>query len=455
MRNTNLFDDFNPVSAKAWKQKIQFDLKGADYNEALVWESPEGIKVKPFYHADDEVPSLGVKKSQGWSIGQAIYAGNAVMANEKAVKALEKGAESLQFVIPTEDIKISDLLKNINLKETPVYFDFQFLSSDYIKSVVDFFGDAKENIFLNVDPVGHLARTGNWFANDENNWDSVSRIIAFNAKHTLSVDVSLYQNAGATMAQQLGYALAHANEYLNYTEGEEEQAIAVTFKVAVGTNYFFEIAKLRALRVLWKVLAKAYKVAEECHIIAVPTRRNKTLYDYNTNMLRTTTESMSAVLGGADMVCNMPYDAIYHKENDFGDRIAVNQLLVLKNESYFDKIDNAADGTYYIESLTQQLAEKGLALFKGIEKGGGFLKQLKEHGIQKKIKESAQKEQAAFEEGQEVLIGTNKFSNDADKMKDALEIYPFVKMNARKTLLEPIIEKRLAETREQKRLKDE
>ena len=172
-------------------------------------------------------------------------------------------------------------------------------------------------------------------------------------------------------------------------------------------------------------------------------------------MLRTTTECMSAVLGGANMIANLPYDAIYHKDNEFGERIAMNQLLLLKNESYFDKVNNASDGSYYIESITTQLAEKALVLFKSIEKGGGFLKQLKEHTIQRKIQESAAKEQARFNAGDEVLIGTNRYQNENDKMKDTIELFPFLKMNARKTLIQPILEKRLAEGVEQKRLDDE
>ena len=257
------------------------------------------------------------------------------------------------------------------------------------------------------------------------------------------------------MVQQLGYALAHINEYFNHIENNKASATNITFKVAVGSNYFFEIAKLRALRLLFKTLAKEYGLSGDCHIIAVPTKRNKTLYDYNTNMLRTTTECMAAVLGSANLVCNTSYDAIYQKTNDFGNRIALNQLLLLKNESYFNTVSNAADGTYYIESLTEQLAEKALTLFKSIEKGGGFLKQLKDNTIQKKIKESATKEQQDFNDGKEVLVGTNKFLSEADKMKDAIELYPFVKKNTRKTLIEPIIEKRLAEAVEQKRLNDE
>ena len=151
----------------------------------------------------------------------------------------------------------------------------------------------------------------------------------------------------------------------------------------------------------------------------------------------------------------MPYDAIYHKDNEFGERISRNQLLILKNESYFDKVNNPSDGAYYIENLTNQLAEKALIVFKDIEANGGFLYQLKEGIIQRKIKESATKEQEQFNNGEAVLLGTNKHQNPKDKMKDDLELYPFVKTNQRKTLIEPIIEKRLAETLEQERLKTE
>ena len=172
-------------------------------------------------------------------------------------------------------------------------------------------------------------------------------------------------------------------------------------------------------------------------------------------MLRTTTECMSAILGGADAISNLPYDSLYHKDNEFGGRISRNQLLILKNESYFDKVNNPADGSYYIESLTQQLAEKSLVLFKDIEANGGFLKQLKEGIIKRKIQESADKEQELFDSGKEILLGTNKYPNQKDQMKNDLELFPFVKTKPRKTLIVPIIEKRLAEKAEQERLSNE
>lgn len=227
------------------------------------------------------------------------------------------------------------------------------------------------------------------------------------------------------------------------------------FLISTGSEYFFEIAKIRALRHLWELLAQAYGFSGKCKIIASPTLRNKTLYDYNTNMLRTTTESMAGILGGADLICNLPYDALYHNENDFAARIARNQLLLLRHESYFSSVSNPADGSYYIESLTDQLGQKALELFKTIEKGGGFLSQLQAHTIQKKIIESAEKEQKAFDKGDRILVGTNKYPNTEDRMQEILEKNPFRTMRKVQTRIAPILAKRLSESNERKRLEDE
>jgi len=448
-----LFKAFPEVSSKQWKQLIQADLKGEDYNETLIWKTNEGINVKPFYHADEfaALPDITTSKATQWNICQTIFVANVSKSNAKAVDAIERGAERIKFILPTEDISLKDLLVNINLSETAIYFELQFLNSEFVKELSSI--PSKAGIYIQSDIIGHLARTGNWFSNLKDDHQQFEAIV--NTTSSFSVDVSLYQNAGATMVQQLAYAMAHANEYLNHFNTNEKQDIKVIFNVAVGTNYFFEIAKLRALRVLWEALANEYQIPTYCYIFATPTKRNKTLYDYNTNMLRTTTECMSAVLGGADTICNLAYDAIYHKDNEFGERISRNQLLVLRHESYFDKVNNPSDGAYYIESITTQLAEKALTLFKEIEANGGFLHQLKEGLIQRKIKESAAKEQEQFNSGEDILLGTNKHPNPKDKMKHELELYPFVKTNPVKTLIEPIIEKRLAETMEQKRLEDE
>jgi len=446
--NNNLFSDFEAVSSKQWKQQIQYELKGADYNETLVWESPEGIKVKPFYHTDEMETNLNaITPTNPFAIVQNIFVHDVQKSNARALETLQRGAESVRFTLENDTTSVEELMQNLPLENVNYYFNLPFLSVEFTHKINDFASKNKATIFIQNDPIGQLAKDGNWFENLEKDFEKLN-IIAKNSHPLegcptggvasfLTISSGIYQNAGANIVQQLAYTLAQANEYFN------------------RTNYFFEIAKLRALRILFNTLALEFNHNFDCHIIATPTKRNKTLYDYNVNMLRTTTECMSAILGGADAVANLAYDAIYHKDNEFGDRISRNQLLVLKHESYFDKVNNPADGAFYIETLTEQLAEKALELFKDIEKNGGLISQLIDGTIQRKINESAQKEQELFDSGKEVLLGTNKYPNKNDQMKNDLELYPFIKQNARKTLITPIIEKRLAEKLEQERLSQE
>ena len=449
----SLFSDFEGVSSKAWKQKIQVDLKGADYNNNLIWKTNEGIDVKPFYHADQfkAISNNPNSKAQDWKICQTIVVDKAEEANAQAIEAINRGAEAILFTMPSESIPSEVLLKTIVLDKVSVDIQCNFLSIPFSRSF------NQKNVYVQNDIIGHLAKTGNWHNNLKEDYDQFEIIVKEN--NQLCINLDLYQNAGANIVQQLAYGLAHTNEYLNHFEkildNNKKQTLEITFNVAIGSNYFFEIAKLRALRNLWATLASEYGFNISCRIKATPSKRNKTIYDYNVNMLRTTTESMSAVLGGADVVYNLPYDALYHDANEFGDRISRNQLLILKNESYFDKVNNPADGSYYIEYLTLKLSEKALELFKDIENNGGFLSQLKEGTIQRKIKESASKEQSQFDTEQLILLGTNKHPNPADRMKNELEKSPFLRIDKRKTLIEPIIAVRLSEKLEINRLKNE
>ena len=451
-----LFTNFAPVSAKEWKQKIQFELKGADYNETLIWNSPDDIKVKPFYDKEDvkEIISVTTKASE-FKICQNIFVHDINKSIERALDSLARGAESILFTIEDETIAIEKLLEKLPLESTPIFFHLNFISIDFVQKIESIATKRKATIYCNIDPIGHLAKEGNWFTTSEkNNFETLNNLVKRgNSLSLISVNSALYQNAGATIVQQIAYTIAHANEYFNHVELSKPQTMVL--EISVGTNYFFEIAKLRAIRLLFNLIVKEYNQNWNCHLVVMPTKRNKTLYDYNVNMLRTTTECMSAILGGADTIANLPYDALYHKDNEFGDRIARNQLLILKNESYFDKVNNPSDGSYYIESLTQQLADKALVLFKDIEANGGFLKQLNEGIIKRKIQESADKEQDLFDSGKEILLGTNKHANKDERMKHDLELYPFVKIKPRKTLITPIIEKRLAEKIEQERLEKE
>lgn len=450
-----LFDMFPDVTASQWKQQIQVDLKGADYNQTLIWKTLEGIDVKPFYHPDDALSTNSITlPTQPWRICQHIYAKTAKSANKKAVDAINRGAESILFSIDNPTVSITELLENINPNEVTIIANFKFLADDYIKNIP--IEILKDLIVVN-DVIHHLSVSGNWYNNLKIDLDAFTNIIQ-NCR-SLTIDLEHYQNAGANMTQQIAYGMAHVCEYLNVLdsklEDHDKQHLSIVFKVAVGSNYFFEIAKIRALKLLWSTIASEFNVNVNCKIIATPTKRNKSIYDYNNNMLRTTTECMSAILGGADIICNLPYDVIYHKDNEFGSRIARNQLLILKHESYFDKVENVVDGNYYINKLTTQFAEKSLHLFKDIEQSGGLLEKLKQGTIQRKIKESANKELALFNEGKLILLGANKQPNKAETVKNNLELYPFVKHNPVKTIIAPIIESRLAENLEKERLENE
>jgi methylmalonyl-CoA mutase len=449
------FNNFDPISSKQWKQRIQFELDGADYNDILVWNSPEDIKVKPFYHRDESQQSLSSHtKSECFKICQNIFVHDEVKSNFRALITLKKGAESILFTVNNDQIDIEKLLKNIPLEKTPVYFNLGFLSEAFIKKIDEIALQKKGTIYCNLDPIGHLAKDGNWFKTPENNNFETIKTLSKSIQTVsfISVNSAVYQNAGATLTQQIAYSLAHVNEYLNRIKTIHKP---IVFQVSVGSNYFFEIAKLRALRLLFGLIAKEYDHHLDCHLLVSPTKRNKTIYDFDVNMIRTTSECMSAILGGADAVSNLAFDGLFRKDNEYSDSIARNQLRILKHKSYLDKVNNPVDGSYYIESLTHQLAEKALILFQDIEKQGGFLKQLNEGVIQRKIQESAHKEQALFDAEKEILVGINAYCNTKSSMKDALELYPFLKIKPRKTLITPIIATRLAEKLEQNRLKKE
>ncbi len=446
-----LFSEFETISEKAWKQKIQVDLKGLDYNDTLLWKTSEGITVKPFYTKNDKTHTKIQQSKTGYKICESIFIDNEIIANKLAIDSLQRGANSIEFKA-NAPFDFKEVLNNLKETKADIYFNFNFLDTKLILDISNFL--PIKNLRFHIDIIGNLAKTGNWFFNLNKDHEELKKIISATHIPTIAINASLYQNAGANITQQLAYALAHANEYLNYFGAEA--ADKMHFNFSVGSNYFFEIAKLRAFRSLWQALLKEYQIENEtAHIFVQPSLRNKTLYDYNVNMLRTTSECMSAVLGGANTVSNISYDELFHKSNEFGERISRNQLLILKEESGFENAHTFADGSYYIEAITKELTENALEIFKQIEQGGGFLKQLKEGIIQRKIEESAEKEQLLFNNQEIVLLGTNKIQNSKDTMKNNLELFPFVKQRHLKTLIQPIISKRLSEKLEQERLDNE
>ncbi len=450
MNKSHLFNEFEKISATAWKQKIQVDLDGDDYNEKLLWKTNEGIVVKPFYTTEDKTGIATEPLNHEFYICQTIFVDDEKIANRIAINAIKAGATAIQFKAD-KIFNYQKLLENITLNNIVLYFKFNFLDTSFKKEIANHLGN--KTFFFQTDIIGNLAESGNWFTSLK---DDFYQLNNFQKKvdNSISISGDLYQESGATITQQLAYTLAHANEYLHNFGSKCYKNIHFCF--SVSGNYFFEIAKLKAFKILWQHLLEAYDIkVVDPHFFVKPSIRNKTIYDNNTNIIRTTTECMSAILGGANTVANICYDGAYNKSNEFSERIARNQLLILKEESYFKEFQNFTEGAYYVESLIEQLAESALAIFKQIEKSGGFLKQLKNGAIQKKIKENATKEEQNILKNENILLGVNTQQNAEDTIHKQIKLYPFVKQRNIKTLIPPLIRKRLSESVEKQRLDDE
>ncbi|MBC8307794.1 MAG: methylmalonyl-CoA mutase [Pelagibacterales bacterium] len=457
MMEKNL-DEFIKIDSKLWNKKIKDDLKKLGHSSIPSYNSKENIKIKPFYTSEDlnNLKNSDSNYPNSWTICQNITADNSSDANIKALELINKGAESINFIIQNDSILCNDLLKNIDIEKTELFFKIEFHSNSYLKSLNDIIKSSSASFNISYDPIGSLVKTGSWESSMNEDLNKLNKKINILEKfdNVIIINSGLYQNSGANIFEEIAFTLSHANEYLNHLNGKCANQIA--FNTSIGSNYFFEIAKLKALRLLWKTITKEYNNEINFpHIIAKPSNRNKTIYDYNNNILRTTTECMSAILGGANTISNVTYDSIFNNKNEYSDRIALNQLLIIKHETHIDKVKNAADGSYYINSLTNTIAEESLKIFKDIEKNGGFISALEKSIIQKRIDNSHRIEQELLNKNKEKLLGINIFTDIDQKIKSEINKPILTKSNTRNTEIKPISEIRLAEEIELSRIKNE
>ncbi|MGV6845989.1 MAG: methylmalonyl-CoA mutase family protein [Lutibacter sp.] len=443
--NLDLTQDFNAVSSAVWKQNIQFELKGKAY-ENLLTQTLEGITIKPFYHSD-QFRSLSINLPNSYQNTQTVWINSETEANKFAINAVENDIQSLKFIANHSfDFKV--VFENLLNKNITFIFEFDFLDIQFLKSLKSYLKD--EKVFLNIDPIGQLVKTGNWFENYKIDFENLKLLLNFFPNnHIIGINSKTYQNAGANIVQQIAYTLAHLNEYLT----NFDSSIIPQVTISVGSHFFFEIAKLRALRHLIQLLYKNHGYENlNFSLFVEPSKRNKTILDFNVNSIRTTTECMSAIIGGSDFVANLPYDYLFKNQNEFSNRIARNQLLILKEESYFKNNKDYTKSNYYIEEITNQLAEKSLKLFKNIEKSGGFLKQLFLGTIQRKIKENAIKEQDLYNNNILKQVGINSFQSIEPFNKKLIEKDLKPNKKSIKTLIEPVLSSRIAEKEEFKKL---
>lgn len=420
-------DNFEPSSEAFWKQKIQFELDGADYSKTFITKTNEGVSIKPFYHADSFEKINTPHPKEPFKTCHTIVVSNETNSNLEALNLINKGTKALKFIIETP-INNQLLFKNLLNKEIDFQFEFSFLDLDFLEILIDFLKN--EATYLNIDIIGNLAKTGNWFQNLNADFKTIEKLLKNkNTSCILTINANLYQNAGANITQQIAYSLAHVNEYLTNFGGDI--ASKIQFNFAAGNNFFFEIAKIRAFRYLYNLILSQYNTTTEAKIYSEPSLRNKTIFNKKLNTYRATSENISAVMGGANTISSSSLENFQINNNIYS---------------------NIASDSYYIEFLTKQLAEKALIIFKDIEKSGGFLSQLKQGTIQRKIKENAQKELTQLNAKELTLTGANPKVIDKANIDLTLKSQKRV---ARKTLIIPIITGRLAEKMEQKRLKNE
>ncbi len=485
-----LFEEFPPISTKEWQDKITTDLKGADFEKKLVWRTIEGFSVQPYYRAEHlenlnhlkyvpgEFPYVRGNKAKCncWYIRQNIDANDAKVANEKALDVLMKGVDSLgfetcckdeftneEFETWLKDISIADI--EVNVTDATAAHPFV----DFLKAKIE-----KENIDKNevkgsvgFDPMAHLTLNGNFCKAQTEVFDTAKELIE-KAKdlpkfRTIGVNGEMFTNAGATIVQELAFALAMGNQYLNLLteKGLDIDTVAenIKFNFGVSTNYFMEIAKFRAARMLWSKIVAAYEPKNlevaKMNVHAATSKFNQTIYDPYVNMLRGTTESMSATIAGVDSLSVTPFNKAFESSTVFSDRIARNTQILLKEESYFDKIADPSGGSYYIENVTHSLAEHAWKLFQDIEAKGGYVEAFKAGFIQDQVTESANKRNINIATRREILLGTNQYPNALEKVEVSIKEQCCTSTKREDAIAEPIKKFRGAEQMETLRLKTE
>lgn len=450
-----LFAEFPPVSTEAWEAAIAVDLKGADYERKLVWRTSEGFNVRPYYRAENlegletlnatagEFPYLrGVSGDNNWLTHQTIEVAAPAEANATALQMLNAGVDSLGFEIKDENFSEADLdvlLKDIYMPAVDLTFSGKKMPhvAALVLAKAEKDGVSKDDTRVNfcIDPiVKHLSMKGDWCekCGGTKCFDKIADLVAKTKeyKHVRVVTVSgnVFSDSGSTIVEELGFSLAVAHEYLvrmmEHGLTIDEAARKLRFSFAVTSNYFMEMAKLRAARLLWTNIVKAYEPEKPCSckmfVHARTSAWNQTVYDPYVNMLRGTTEAMSAAIAGVHSLEVLPFDHSYEAPSEFSYRIARNESLLLKHESHFDQVIDPAGGSYYIENLTKSIADEAWKLFLEVEEKGGYVEAFKAGFIVERVKASAAAKDKAVATRRQTILGSNQYPNFTEVADKAL-----------------------------------
>lgn len=445
-KREKLFSEFPPVSNEEWMEVVTRDLKGAPFEKKLVWRTKEGFNVQPFYRAEDiehlptkdvlpgQFPYVrGTKADNNWLVRQDISVqGDIKQLNTNIKCVMERGANSVGLHFVDECVNaatIQEMLAGIDLDKLEINLyarrdltvQLVEATKEALKALGADLGKVRGSFGFN--PFRHTLGAGvrwtEWVETSVEVLKAAEPLTQFTCLSFQSVDLV---NAGAYIYQEIGYALAAGADMLAKVSEKSGKSISevaerIRFEMGIGSNYFMEIAKFRAIRWLWALIVrsndeKASDRATKAVVHAETSRWNKTIYDAYVNLLRSMTETMSATIAGVHSVTVNPFDKHYNpKGSDFSRRIARNQQLLLKEESHFDKVVDPAGGSYYIEHLTQAIAEQGWKLFLEVEEQGGFAKLANEGKVQEAVNASNEARHKAVATRRENLLGTNIFPN--------------------------------------------
>ncbi|WP_157207626.1 methylmalonyl-CoA mutase family protein [Mariniflexile maritimum] len=418
-----LFTDFKPVTKQEWIDRVNTDLKGEDFNKKLVWKTLNNIDFQPFYTADDASRFLTHtgENAQALINYRHVEVTTAEAGNEKALKAIKEGVTGLIFEI-NDAVSVATLLNGVNVNKIAVSF---VLQNDAIAFAKEFFKLVEQNLnnyknlrgFIDLGIISNYVTTGKMASNKFETLENLVKLSKdFPNFKTITVSGTTYLDAGANQVQEVAYTL---NSLVYVIEQCLDRDINVQsilnnlhVQLAIGSEYFIEIGKFRAFNSLLHQIAKKYGVFNFKHSLTAKTSVwSKSVTDAHTNLLRATTEAMSAILGNVDGVLIDAYDKEFNEASDFSSRIAANIATILKEESYFGKVANPVDGSYYIEEVSTKIAEKALELFKAIEAQSGFLKAFESASIQQQIAEIRQEKIKWISQRRLPMVGVNKYPN--------------------------------------------
>ena len=441
-----LFDEFPPVATQKWEEVITADLKGADYDKKLVWRTAEGFDVRPYYRAEDlaKVPFLGgrpgsfpfvrgTRKCNDWWVHQTIRVDDPGAANAEALAIMNAGCTSVGFCISREDFSASDLdalLSQIVIGAVEIVFCgvgtrriAELMLARLDRQGVD---PDEVRILFAIDPIVKKFSMQGGFGCCEDGSKCFAAIADLATKwekyrnvRLVTVGGDKFNASGATIVQELAFTLAAGHEYMvrlmEAGLSADRAAYTIRFSMAVSSNYFMEIAKFRAARLLWANIVSQYGPASECagmmFLHAVTSRWNQTVYDPYVNMLRGTTEAMSATIAGVHSLEVEPFDASFESPTEFSRRIARNVQLLLKHESHFDQVSDPSGGSYYIETLTNSIATEAWKLFREVEDKGGYIAAFRSGFITGGIEASAAAKDKAVATRRTILLGANQYPN--------------------------------------------